>query len=373
MAEANDDELERKAAAPQSRGVALADETPEELPALLAIAVGIAILVITLVWPSIRDRDTSVDAGSGEVAVAAEDDHSDGDEEDHSEEVEEEPEEVAGPDIPRFESELGIAGLGLSADGNVVFAEGVVPDEATRTSIIDYLAAQPNVDSVNADGLTIEAPAAADAAVDVTAAQVSIVLEGVVPDEATKAELVARAVAVYSEEQVDDRLTVDPAVTPPVTVTIGGSMTDDVLYNQVISAFDGMEGVEVGDLAIVLEESSDLEASLNSLEPIQFASGSALVDAASEPILDEAAQFLIDNPDVAIEIGGHTDSIGREESNEGLSQSRAESVQAALVDRGVTNDMTAVGFGERRLKVSPDENDAEAQQTNRRIEFRIIN
>ncbi len=369
MAEANNDELERKAAVPQSRGVALADETPEELPALLAIAVGIAILVITLVWPSIRDRDTSVDAGPEEVAAEVE---AEPDAEEEPETVED---EVAGPDIPLFESELGIAGLGLSADGNIVFAEGVVPDEATRTSIIDYLSAQPNVDSVNADGLVIEGPAdaAADAAVDVTAAQVSIILEGVVPDDATKNELVSRAVAIYSEEQVDDRLTVDPGVTPPVTVTIGGSMTDDVLYGQVVSAFDGMEGVEVGELAIVLEESSDLEASLNSLAPIQFASGSALVETASEPILDEAAQFLIDNPDVAIEIGGHTDSIGREESNQGLSQSRAESVQAALVDRGVTNEMTAVGFGERRLKVSPDENDAEAQQTNRRIEFRIIN
>lgn len=367
MAEATNDEIERKTAAPQGRGVALADETPEELPALLAIAVGIAILVITLVWPSIRDRDTEVHS-DGEEVVAAE--VEDEEPEEPAEEEEAAP-AAEGPDIPRFESELAIAGLGLSADGNVVIAEGVVPDEATRTSIIDYLSGQPNVDSVNADGLVVEAPAAA-AAVDVTAAQVSIVLEGTVPDEATKAELVSRAVAVYSEEQVEDRLTVDPAVQPPVTVTIGGSMTDEVLYNQVVSAFDGVDGVDVGELAITLEESGDLEASLNTLEPIQFASGSALVEAASAPILDQAAEFLNADPSVAIEIGGHTDSIGGEESNQALSQSRAESVRDALIERGVTNEMTAVGFGERRLRVTPDENDAEAQQANRRIEFRII-
>jgi outer membrane protein OmpA-like peptidoglycan-associated protein len=362
MAEVENDELERKAAAPESRGVALADETPEELPALLAIAVGIAILVITLVWPSIRDRDTTHDAGPAEVAVEAEA------EPEPEPEVEEEV-VAEGPDIPRFESELAIAGLALSADGNTVIAEGVIPDEATRTQIIDYLSAQPNVDAVT-DNLVVEAPPAAAAAVDVTAAQVSIVLEGTVPDEATRNELVARAVAVYSEEQVEDRLTVDAGVQPPVTVTIGGSMTDEVLFNQVSGAFDGMDGVEI-ERSITLEESSDLEASLNSLEPIQFASGSALVEPASEQILDQAAEFLAANPDVAIEIGGHTDSIGREESNEGLSQARAESVREALQARGVTNDMTAVGFGERRLKISPDENDAEAQQTNRRIEFRI--
>ncbi len=45
---------------------------------------------------------------------------------------------------------------------------------------------------------------------------------------------------------------------------------------------------------------------------------------------------------------------------------------AALQARDVTNEMTAVGFGERRLKIDPD-NDPEAQRTNRRIEFRITN
>ncbi len=380
MAEANNEELERKATASQPRGVALADESPDELPALLAFAIGIAIITIALLWPSIRDQSTGStetetvaaetvaaeteetvdDAEAAEEAEAAEGDETDGEA------------EVALPDIDRFSAELGIAGLALSADGNVVIAEGEVPDEATRETVIGYLQGQPNVESVE-DRLTIAAAPAVDSQVSATAAQASIVLEGTVPDEATKAALVERAVAVYSEPQVEDLLVVDPAAEPPVTVNILGSMTDEVLFNQVLTAFDGVDGVAIGETPLTLEESSEVEASLNSLEPIQFASGSAVVEASSQAILDEAAAFLIADPSVAIEIGGHTDSLGGAEANETLSQDRAESVRAALVERGVTNEMTAVGFGERRLKVDPDENDSEAQATNRRIEFRILN
>ncbi|MEM9561555.1 MAG: OmpA family protein [Actinomycetota bacterium] len=359
-------------------GVALADEGPDELPALLAFAVGIAILTIGLIWPTISDDHTGVVA-TDEVAADADQDTADATEDDEAEPEEEaeEPEEEeaapALPDLPAIQALLDgeVPGLGADGDGNTVVLTGEVPDEATRDALIAQVEGQPNVDAVDATGLVVAA--GAEAAVDVTAAQVSIVLSGTVPDEATRDAIVSRAVAVYSEEQVDDQLVVDAAATPPATVTIGGSMTDPVLYNQVVEAFADLDGVELGDTSgFTLEESSDLEAALNSLEPIQFASGSAIVQGESAPILDEAAELLNENPDVALEIGGHTDSIGGDEGNQTLSEARAQAVLAELRARGVENDLTAVGFGERRLKVSPDENDPEAQQENRRIEFRIV-
>ncbi len=372
MAEVETDDIERKAAVEQpqhSRGVALADETPDELPALLAIAVGVAILAITIVWPSIRDRETTVAHSPVEEAAAVVEEEA----EEPVEEVEE-PVEVAGPDLPLFESELaalGFAGLALSADGNIVTATGVVPDEAGRDQVLAYLRDQPNVDEV-IDALTIEAPAAVGSAVDVEASQVAIVLTGTVPDEATRDALVARAVAVYSVEQVTDELEIDPSVEPPAQVSIRGSVSDPVLYNAVITAFDGVDGVEVSELDVTQADLTDLETSLQELleaNPIQFASGSALIEPASEPILDQAAEFFLASPDIAIEIGGHTDSRGGDESNKTLSQARADSVLAALQARGVTNPLTANGYGELRLKARPDDNDPEAQRINRRIEF----
>lgn len=386
MAESNTDELDRSAAVdkPESRGVALADETPDELPALLAIAVGVAILAIAIVWPSISDRAT-VSTG-GEAVVAAADGETDEPAEDAApveDETDDEPAETEDttpetpelPDVPTIRGGLeaaGFAGLTLSNDGRTVIAEGVVPDEASRQQVIDFIAAQPNVDQVT-DQLVIEAPATAESQVNVTAQQVSIVLEGTVPSEEVEQAIVDRALSIYSEDQVDNQLVVDPAVTPPSRISIGGSMTDPVLFAQVTGAFDGIDGVEVDEeLAITLEESSDIEQSLNSLDPIQFASGSSAIQAESEVILDQAAEFLNANPGVQIEIGGHTDSIGGAEGNQTLSQSRADAVRDALVARGVTNEMQASGFGETRLKVSPDDNDPEAQAMNRRIEFRII-
>lgn len=362
MADLTTEEEERRLAAERRRGVALADEDQDELPALLAIAVGIAILAVTLVWPTIapsNDDDTSSTAAVAEEPV--------------EEDVAEEADAPALPDVPAMLAglgALGLTGIDLNADGNIVTATGEVPDETARQEALDFLADQPHVDDV-IDNLTIaEATAPATAAVDVAAAQASVVLTGTVPDEATKQAIFDRAAAVYSEAQVDDQLVVDPDAEPPVGITISGTMTDDVLFNQITNAFNDLDGVEV-DNELVLEESGELESSLNSLEPIQFASGSDIIDGASAVVLDEAAEFLNANPDVAIEIGGHTDSVGSDESNQTLSQARADAVAAALGERGVTNDITAVGFGERRLKINPDDT-AEARAENRRIEFRIL-
>lgn len=104
---------------------------------------------------------------------------------------------------------------------------------------------------------------------------------------------------------------------------------------------------------------------------IYFKTGSAELDKASEPLLISVADIANRCPSVKIEVTGHTDSIGSSQANRELSEHRARSVVAFLVQRGVAaTRITAAGFGDTH-PVAP--NDTEANRAkNRRIEFRIL-
>ncbi|WP_102107834.1 OmpA family protein [Oceaniglobus roseus] len=104
---------------------------------------------------------------------------------------------------------------------------------------------------------------------------------------------------------------------------------------------------------------------------ITFAPGSAEIDADARETVDKIAELLRTCDDVQMEIGGYTDSQGREVMNQQLSQARAESVLTALAARRVaTANLTAVGFGEER-PIATNETE-EGREANRRIEFKLI-
>ncbi|MCX7566893.1 OmpA family protein [Sulfitobacter sp. F26169L] len=104
---------------------------------------------------------------------------------------------------------------------------------------------------------------------------------------------------------------------------------------------------------------------------INFEPGSATIDASALGTMDDIAAVIKRCGDISLEIQGYTDSQGREEMNQALSQSRAESVLNELRARRVsTGSFTAKGYGEQ----SPvADNSTEAgREANRRIEFRLI-
>ncbi|WP_234981488.1 OmpA family protein [Fontimonas thermophila] len=92
---------------------------------------------------------------------------------------------------------------------------------------------------------------------------------------------------------------------------------------------------------------------------------------ASRKILDEVAESLKNQPNVRVEIGGHTDSIGNDAYNHILSQQRAEAVRQYLISRGVSGDrLVAMGYGEFRPVASNET--PEGREQNRRVEFKLI-
>jgi len=91
----------------------------------------------------------------------------------------------------------------------------------------------------------------------------------------------------------------------------------------------------------------------------------------SVPILDNTVEILLKNPEVKVEIQGHTDNIGLEKHNQKLSLQRAEAVRNFLIAKGVANNrLTAVGFG--KIRPIADNNTEQGRAFNRRIELKVI-
>ncbi|GAB4140265.1 MAG: OmpA family protein [Bacteroidia bacterium] len=91
----------------------------------------------------------------------------------------------------------------------------------------------------------------------------------------------------------------------------------------------------------------------------------------SQAELLKLVAFMKANPNVRIEISGHTDNVGDKKSNQILSENRAKSVFVFLVQNGVeATRMTYKGYGDTQPVVPNDS--PENRQKNRRTEFKII-
>ncbi|PID61830.1 MAG: hypothetical protein CR986_02470 [Ignavibacteriae bacterium] len=107
------------------------------------------------------------------------------------------------------------------------------------------------------------------------------------------------------------------------------------------------------------------------LENIQFETAKEIIKPISYPILNKVVTILKENPNLAININGHTDSTGEPEFNNMLSKKRAESVKNYLVSKGISqNRLVTNGYGSSQPIV--DNKTKESRKKNRRVEFKII-
>lgn len=253
------------------------------------------------------------------------------------------------------------AGLAWGARGDGPEVTGAAPDPGT-TEAAAGLTPAPAPPSTVVPG----------SVVTVTASQSTVIVAGAVPSQAIAEELVGRASAVYTLDQVQNQLAADPATRSPIVVVVNGATTDPALFNRLTVAFTGIVGIDTIELAgLRLDEPSELESALMALPSIGFAPASADIDPGSLPVLDQMTALLAAAPATAVEIGAHTDTRGSPEANRALSQARADAVLAALTARGVVNPLVARGFGESRPVVVPDDTPL-TQEVNRRIELRVL-
>ncbi|MGB0522190.1 MAG: OmpA family protein [Flammeovirgaceae bacterium] len=103
---------------------------------------------------------------------------------------------------------------------------------------------------------------------------------------------------------------------------------------------------------------------------VQFRTGSASLAKIAFPVLDQVVTFLNTNPNLVIEIQGHTDQIGTAAYNLKLSKMRAITVAKYIKSKGIdASRISPIGYGDTK-PIASNETEAGRQQ-NRRVMFLI--
>jgi len=106
------------------------------------------------------------------------------------------------------------------------------------------------------------------------------------------------------------------------------------------------------------------------LQDIYFDTDSDHLKDKSKEVIDGFYDFLKDNPNVKVEIQGHTDNVGSDAYNMKLSEARAKAVYEVLIEKGIPySQISYKGYGESKPVASNDSEKGRAK--NRRTVFLI--
>ena len=127
------------------------------------------------------------------------------------------------------------------------------------------------------------------------------------------------------------------------------------------------------------DKPADLDFTMQSIEEgksfrinnIYFATDMFDLNIQAKNVLNSFTEFMLINPNVCVEIHGHTDNVGDNKSNLDLSEKRAQMVHDYLLKAGIADfRLSYKGFGEYKPQVANDTEEGRA--TNRRTEFFIL-
>ncbi|MES2017632.1 MAG: OmpA family protein [Pseudomonadota bacterium] len=225
-----------------------------------------------------------------------------------------------------------------------------------------------------------------------------VLVTGTVPDEASKASVLAKLREVYGPELVVDQITVGAVATPAnwngyvqklitpdlkqithgqlkidgSSVSLKGEVANEVqrqkIASNVATSLNPTYTVNNG-LRVSAADQGVLDNTLAN-RTVEFESGKAALTPSGRAILDEMSAAMLKLKERKVDIIGHTDNVGLRATNQGLSQARAEAVKTYLASHGVKSDlMSASGQGADRPIASNSSTEGRAR--NRRIEFRL--
>lgn len=307
--------------------------------------------------------------------------------------------EMGGGSFAMHDLELGLTGPEGIAPEQLASAAGAL--EEGLPELLSLTATPPP------QAESLEEAAAVPTFAAVLNADGTVALSGPLKDETSRAAVASYADALFGPERVTATLLLDPAVPPgwPGRVMAGVEALSQLKEGtlQVTPLEVGLEGWGIetdvdarvtallaakveGSAAIDVRFDADAAEILSRAPPevcaeeiaailqsatISFEPGSATIEDESLGIVAAIADIMRACPGAVFEIGGHTDSQGRAESNQDLSADRARAVVAAIE----TGDPPPValsprGYGAERPVT---DNDSEAGRArNRRITIALI-
>jgi OOP family OmpA-OmpF porin len=237
----------------------------------------------------------------------------------------------------------------------LVQLRGRLSDETTRAAVESFAAAQFGADSVSpAIRLNPDVPSGWPKRVMTALSALGKLHNGVASVTADRIEI--RGMTGDRNAQGEIAGLLSTALNGTVTYEL------DVTYRETL---DPLASIPTP------EECIDMLNATSETRKITFAPSSSDIDEEAQETIDRIAEILSDCQHAEIEIGGHTDSQGREVMNEQLSQARADAVLNAIMARRVlVSNLTARGYGESQPIA--DNDTEEGRELNRRIEFRLL-
>ncbi len=107
------------------------------------------------------------------------------------------------------------------------------------------------------------------------------------------------------------------------------------------------------------------------IDQLYFKADSSSITEESYPVLDEIYEFLVANPKVVVEIGGHTNGIPSPEYCDKLSTERAKAVADYLIKKGIDPQrLKYKGYG-KRMPIDTNRT-AAGRKRNQRVEIKIL-
>ncbi len=106
-------------------------------------------------------------------------------------------------------------------------------------------------------------------------------------------------------------------------------------------------------------------------DDLEFETGKDIIKDASKPSLDKLAEVMLKRQDWKLQIAGHTDNVGKPQSNLLLSRKRAEAVKNYLTAKGIDEKRFSVLYFGQTKPIAPNTT-PEGRQKNRRVEMTVI-